>query len=493
MDIRPRIQRRDLQDRIVSPQQAASLVEDGMHVGTSGFTPSGYPKATPLALAERVRNGQAIRLTLGTGASVGIEIDETWAELNMLARRYPYQTGPRINRRINSGDTLFMDIHLSQVAQQLRSGYLGKMDVAIVEAVCILENGGIVPSTSVGNAPVYVQQADRIIVEINTTQPLALMGMHDIYLPENPPHRKPIPLTDCAQRMGLPYIPCNPDRVAAVVPCDLPDRVRDMAAPDDDARAIARHLIRFFEKMYGPTLPPLQSGVGALANAVMAALGDSPYTNLTIWSEVLQDAVLDLMDAGKITVASGTSLSPSPAGLLRFHERIDDYRQRIVLRPQEISNHPEIARRIGLVAMNTAIEADIYGNTNSTHVLGTNMVNGIGGSGDFSRSAALVIMMTPSLAKGGVISCIVPHVTHVDHTEHEVHVLVTEQGLADLRGCDPREKAQRIIENCAHPDFRPLLWDYVQRAAKKGGHIPMLLDEAFAWHVRYLQSGSMKP
>jgi succinyl-CoA:acetate CoA-transferase len=266
-----------------------------------------------------------------------------------------------------------------------------------------------------------------------------------------------------------------------------------MAAPDDDARAIACHLIRFFEKVYGSTLPPLQSGVGALANAVMAALEDSPYTNLTIWSEVLQDAVLDLMDAGKITVASGTSLSPSPAGLLRFHERIDDYRERIVLRPQEISNHPEIARRIGLVAMNTAIEADIYGNTNSTHVLGTKMVNGIGGSGDFSRSAALVVMMTPSLAKGGAISCIVPQVTHVDHTEHEVHVLVTEQGLADLRGCDPREKAKRIIENCAHPDFRPLLWDYVYRAAKNGGHIPMLLDEAFAWHVRYLKSGSMKP
>jgi len=494
MDIVSRVRRHGLRNRICDAATAAAMIDDGMHVGTSGFTPCGYPKAVPLALAERVRQGQNIRLTLGTGASVGLELDETWAELDMIARRYPYQTGKHINRRINRGDTLFMDIHLSQVAQQLRYGYLGPMDICIVEAVCILENGGIVPSTAVGNAPVYVQQARKVVVEINTTQPLALMGMHDIYLPENPPSRLPLPLTECNQRIGASYIPCDPEKIVAIVPCDLPDRVRDLAPMDDSARAIAGHLIRFFEKEFGTTLPPLQSGVGALANAVMAGIEESPFRALNIWSEVLQDAVLDLIDAGRINAASGTSLSPSPRGLIRFHSDIGTYREKIVLRPQEISNHPEIARRLGLVSMNTAIEVDIYGNANSTHVLGNTMVNGIGGSGDFSRSAALVVMMTPSLAKNGTVSCVVPHVSHVDHTEHEIHILVTEQGLADLRGLDPREKAPRIIENCAHPDFRPLLWDYLQRARQKvGGHIPMLLDEAYAWHVRFLQSGSMRP
>jgi succinyl-CoA:acetate CoA-transferase len=143
--------------------------------------------------------------------------------------------------------------------------------------------------------------------------------------------------------------------------------------------------------------------------------------------------------------------------------------------------------------MNTALEADIYGNTNSTHIMGTTMVNGIGGSGDFSRSAGLVIMMTSSVTKGGAVSCIVPHVTHVDHTEHEVHIIVTEQGLADLRGLSPQEKVPLIINNCAHPDYQPILRDYFQRARHKSvGHTPMLLDEAYALHVRYQKTGSMK-
>jgi succinyl-CoA:acetate CoA-transferase len=209
---------------------------------------------------------------------------------------------------------------------------------------------------------------------------------------------------------------------------------------------------------------------------------------------VIQDAVFDLNDVGKMKAVSGTSLSPSPAGLVRFYDQIRTYRDKIVLRPQEISNHPEIARRLGLVSMNTALEVDIYGNANSTHVLGSRMMNGIGGSGDFSRSAGLVVMMTPSLAKGGAISCIVPHVTHVDHTEHEVHLIVTEQGLADLRGLAPRERVPLVIDHCAHPDYRPLLWDYYHRAVKRvGGHTPMLLDEAYAWHRRFLEKQSMKP
>ncbi len=226
----------------------------------------------------------------------------------------------------------------------------------------------------------------------------------------------------------------------------------------------------------------------------MAGLLSSTFTGLNVWTEVIQDAMFDLIDAGKLTFVSGTSLSPSPNGLVRFYRNILSYRDKIVLRPQEISNNPEIIRRLGVIAMNTALEVDIYGNANSTHTMGCSMVNGIGGSGDFSRSAGLVVMMTPSTAREGEISCVVPHVTHIDHTEHEVHVIVTDQGLADLRGLDPREKVPVIIENCAHPDYRPLLWDYYNRAVKhSGGHIPIILDEAFSWHVRFQRTKSMKP
>ncbi|MDQ5987919.1 MAG: Succinyl-CoA:coenzyme A transferase [Syntrophus sp. SKADARSKE-3] len=493
MDIAHRIKRKDLLTKIMTAEEAAQIITDGMHVGVSGFTPSGYPKAVPLALAERVKKGERIRLTLGTGASVGQEIDETWAPLGIIARRYPYKSGRNINSNVNAGDTRFIDIHLSQVAQQLRFGYLPPMDVCIIEAVCILENGGIVPSTAVGNAPVYVEQAKKIIVEINTSQPIELMGMHDIYSLMSPPDRLPIPLTNCSDRIGTPYIPCDPSKIVAIVHSDIMDKVRSLAPIDDVSCAIAAHLIHFFKKEYGNQLPPIQSGVGALANAVLAGLAESQFEGLRVWSEVIQDAVFDLIDADMIASATGTSLSPSPAGRIRFFENIGAYRKKIILRPQEISNNPEIARRLGIIAMNTALEADIYGNTNSTHIMGTTMVNGIGGSGDFSRSAGLVIMMTSSVTKGGAVSCIVPHVTHVDHTEHDVHIIVTEQGLADLRGLSPQEKVPLIIDKCAHPDYRPILRDYFQRALNKSvGHTPMLLDEAYTLHVRYLKTGSMK-
>lgn len=493
MGIEDRVLRKDLLSKITTAEDAAKLISDGMHVGTSGFTPCGYPKAVPLALAERAKQGEKIRLTLGTGASVGVELDEAWAVQNMIAKRYPYQTGKTINKRINAGDAMFMDIHLSQVAQQLRYGFLGKMDVCIVEAVCILENGGIVPSTSVGNSPTFIQQAEKVIVEVNTSQPMELMGMHDIFIPTDPPARHPLPITDVNQRIGTIYMPCDPRKIAAIVPCDITDKTRPLAPIDEGSKAMARNLIKFFEKEYGENLPPLQSGVGNVANAVMAGLVDSNYKNLKVWTEVVQDAMFDLIDAEKLNATSGTSLSPSPEGLIRFYKGILKYRDKIVLRPQEISNNPEVARRLGVIAMNTALEVDIYGNSNSTHIFGTTMVNGIGGSGDFSRNAGLVVMMTPASAKGAAISRVVPHVTHTDHTEHEIHVIVTDQGLADLRGLDPKEKVPVIIENCAHPDYRPMLWDYYNRARKKvGGHIPILLNEAYAWHVRFMETGTMK-
>jgi succinyl-CoA:acetate CoA-transferase len=173
---------------------------------------------------------------------------------------------------------------------------------------------------------------------------------------------------------------------------------------------------------------------------------------------------------------------------------IDSYKGRILLRSQEISNHPEVVRRLGVIAINGMIEADVYGNVNSTHVMGSAIMNGIGGSGDFARNAFLNFFVSPSTAKGGAISSIVPFVSHVDHTEHDVHVLVTEQGLADLRGLSPSARTERVIDHCAHPEFREPLRDYVARARAArphARHTPHLLDEALGWHQRYLDTGSM--
>jgi acyl-CoA hydrolase len=171
---------------------------------------------------------------------------------------------------------------------------------------------------------------------------------------------------------------------------------------------------------------------------------------------------------------------------------MDAWRDKFVIRQMEISNSAGLARRLGIIAMNTALEMDIFGNVNSTHVMGTKMMNGIGGSGDFTRNAFLPIFMTPSTAKGGAISSIVPMVTHVDHTEHDTMVFVTEQGLADVRGMGPERRAREIIEKCAHPDYRPLLLDYLEEGLRNGSrHTPVTLGRAFEFHKRFLETGSM--
>src|ERR1700687_3482214 len=204
-------------------------------------------------------------------------------------------------------------------------------------------------------------------------------------------------------------------------------------------------------------LLPLQSGVGNIANAVLFGLEEGKFEGLTSYTEVIQDGMIRLLKSGKLTSASATAFSLSPDMLDEVNADMASYRERIVLRPQEISNNPGIIRRLGVIAMNGMIEADIYGNVNSTHIMGTKIQNGIGGSGDFARNAYISFFLTPSVAKKGAISCIVPMVSHVDHTEHDVHVIVTEQGLADLRGLSPRQRARQIIENCAHPTYRPAL------------------------------------
>jgi succinyl-CoA:acetate CoA-transferase len=288
--------------------------------------------------------------------------------------------------------------------------------------------------------------------------------------------------------------------VVAVVETDEPDRNTAFAAPDENSNRIAAHIIHFLQQeVAAGRLPadllPLQSGVGNIANAVLIGLNNGPFKNLTAYTEVLQDGMLDMLRSGKLTMASATALSFSPEALADFNANIDFYRKRIVLRPQEMSNHPEVIRRLGLIAMNAMIEADIYGNVNSTHVMGSSIMNGIGGSGDFARNAYLSFFMTPSTAKGGAISCIVPMVSHTDHTEHDVEIIVTEQGLADLRGLSPTQRARLIIEKCAHPDFKPALRDYFERALRDapGKHTPHLLSEALSWHDRCVKTGSMLP
>ena len=196
------------------------------------------------------------------------------------------------------------------------------------------------------------------------------------------------------------------------------------------------------------------------------------------------------MKKGKCTFASTCSMTFSDNTEESLFADLKYFHDKILMRPAEISNNPEVIRRLGVIAMNTALEADIFGSVNSTHVLGTKMMNGIGGSGDFTRNAYISIFSCPSVSKGGLISNIVPMVAHPDHSEHSVDILVTDQGIADLRRKDPVERAYEIINNCAHPIYRPLLLDYLKLG--KGGQTPVTLQAAFEFHCAFNEHGDMQ-
>lgn len=499
-----RIANEGLKSRIVSAEQAAALITSGSTIGMSGFTGSGYPKAVPLALAARIEAehtaGNPFRVRIWTGASTGPELDGALAKANGIEFRLPYNTDPIAREKINRGEMEYFDMHLSQVAPMAWQGFLGPLDTAVIEISGIRADGSLIPSSSVGNNKTWLDRASKIILEVNSWQNPVLEGMHDIYYGTAlPPHRVPIPLVRPDDRIGEAYFRVDLNRIVAIVETEAPDRNLPFAAPDAAAHAIAGHLIEFFahEVARGrlpASLLPLQSGVGNIANAVLTGLVDGPFDNMTSYTEVIQDGMLDLLDSGKLRMASATAFSLSPAAALRLNADLGRYRDKMILRPQEISNHPELIRRLGCLAMNGLLEADIYGNVNSTHIMGSRIQNGIGGSGDFARNAYVSIFMTPSTAKGGKISAIVPQASHVDHISQDVQVLVTEQGLADLRGLSPKQRAILIIETCAHPDYRPALEDYYARARidSYGQQSPSLPGEALSWHQRFIDTGSMR-
>ena len=420
--------------------EAASLIKDGEIIALSGFTPAGSPKAVTAELArqaeEKHARGEHFQVGIITGASTGDSCDGVLTRAHAIHFRAPYTTNTDFRKAVNAGEINYTDIHLSQVAQRLRSGFLGHVTTAIIEACEITEDGRIYLTAGVGITPTIARLADRVIVELNAAHSKSLIGVHDLYEMERPPYRRPIPIVRPSDRIGLPYIQVSPEKIVGVVEVNLPDEARGFHEPDPITDKIGQNVADFLAAdmrrgIIPSTFLPLQSGVGNIANAVLSALGKDPsIPPFEMYTEVIQNSVIKLIKEGRIKFGSTCSLSVTNDCLQDIYDNMDFFRHKLVLRPSEISNCPEVVRRIGVISMNTAIEADIYGNVNSTHICGTKMMNGIGGSGDFTRSAMLSIFTTPSTAKDGKISAFVPMVSHLDHSEHSVKIIITEYGLS---------------------------------------------------------------
>ncbi len=480
--------------------EAAEHIQNGQTVAFSGFTAAGAAKVVPSAIAARANAfhaaGKEFKIGVMSGASTGRSLDGALAQANAVLFRTPYQADPDLRKSINEGRTAFYDMHLSMMPQAVRYGFLGPVHWAVIEACDVTEQGEITLTSSVGAAPTFCRVAHNIIVELNRFHPTSLRGFHDIYEPEDPPYRNPLPVFRPSDRIGAPTIKVEPSRIFCIVHNDAADETGSFGDISATTAAIGENVADFLStELRRGLIPrpflPIQSGVGDTANAILKAMGEhKDIPRFEMYTEVIQDAVINLMKQEKVRFASGCSLTVTNPVLRDIYRDIAFFRSRLLLRPQEVTNSPEIVRRLGILSINTAIEVDITGNVNSTHVLGRSMMNGIGGSGDFARNAFLSIFTCPSTAKSGLISTIVPQVSHFDHSEHSVQIIVTEQGVADLRGKSPMGRARTIIENCAHPEYRPVLKEYLALAGSS--HSPQTIGAAYGMHTAFIKQGDMR-
>lgn len=483
-----RIRSAGLRSLVKQAAEASEVIKNGMTVAVGGYTSCGYPKAVIRALAERANSGEQLRLSVVSGSNNGV-VDTILAEASIVARRAPMIESKVIAGQINKGSVSCCEQQMNKMPHLLRAEAFGHIDVAVVEAVAVNSDGSFVPSSSVGFVPLLVQLADKVIIEVNAAMPGQLERMHDIYMPDG----GPIPIVGAGQRIGAASVPCDIRKISAIVMSDEPDEVAALAPVKPEQAAIADNLFNFLElemKRRGiKQLPPVQTGFGNLAAEIVNALGRSNFSDISFFGGVAQEANIKLAASGKAKAVSCGSVKMS-SEVKRLIEENEDVRRRVVIRNGEITNNSEVIARLAPITLTSGIEMDIYGNVNSSHISGSKIVNGLGGGANFAANAGLSVMMIVSTGKGGAISTIVPMVSHQDISEHDIDVVVTENGVADLRGKSDVERAREIIENCAGA-YKNQLRSYLERAVAAGGHHPVLLDEALSWHIRLKQTGSM--
>jgi len=492
--VKERILNTSLHKRITTSEKACALIRDGMTVAMSGYAMAGYPKAVVQELVRRKKSGEALTINLVTGANVPY-LDELLGGELIISRRTPMCAAKTLAEQINQGSVSYVEQQMNKMPRLLRSGSFGKMDIAVVEALGLSEKGELIPTSSSGMTYHLMQAAEKIIIEINKAQPEILADLHDIFIPPAPPHARPIPLVGTSQRIGNPYIQVDPDKIVAIIETNILERtvVQTQGTPETDM--IAQHLFYFLERElisnFAGKLPPIQMGFGSIANSVANAFRHSNFRDLEFFCGGVGEPIIELLACEKAVAVStgGLEMTERVAQLI---QNISGLRDRLVIRNGDMTNNAELIGRLGVLALNSGIEVDIYGNVNSSHINGNRVLNGIGGGANFAQNAGLSVILIPSTSKAGKISTIVPMVSHQDICEHDVDVLVTEHGVADLRGLDDTERANAIITHCTSGDYQQQLSAYLRQSQKAGGgHHPQSQEAASGWYRRLREKGTM--
>lgn len=327
----------------------------------------------------------------------------------------------------------------SQLSAAIERGSIG-CDVALVQLSRVGPNG----RRSLGSINDYMRAAIRrarvVIVEVNDQLPWT-------YGPELP----------------------DLDRVGFTLETSRPLAVLESKPPTQVERAIARHASSVIED--GATL---QVGIGATVDAVLQCLADR--RNLGVHSGFVGDGIFDLIQTGVITnsnkpIDTGVTIA---GGLFGGEALIKaaDTNPLFEVHPYEYTHGAGVLARIpNLVAINSAIEVDVTGQVNAEVTAGR-YLGAVGGQVDFMHAAARAqqgcsIIILPATAAGGKVSRITSSVEVVTCARSEVDFIVTEFGVAELRGQTLRERMRRMIA-IAHPDFRELLDRAVHERRARG-------------------------
>ena len=247
-------------------------------------------------------------------------------------------------------------------------------------------------------------------------------------------------------------------QIGCLVEADTP--VIELAPPKigDVERAIGENVASLVRD--GDTL---QLGIGAIPDAVLLFLKEK--NDLGIHTEMFSDGVVELVEAGVITnkaktLHRGLSVATFLMGTRRLYDYVNN-NPAVAMYPVDYVNDPYvIGQNDNLVSINSCVQVDIMGQVVSTSA-GLRQISGVGGQVDFVRGANLskggrAIMAMPSTTGKGKISKIVPFLDQgsaVTTTRNEVNYVITEYGIAKLKGKSLRQRAEALIR-IAHPDFR---------------------------------------
>jgi acyl-CoA hydrolase len=494
-ELRSRVKDVDLLDKVMDAEDAVrKFVAGSKAIAISGMTGTGYPKVVPRAMSEYVeRAGEKFDVVVYGAGTVGVDLEEYLSRIG-IRRRFPIGASAEVTRKlVNSREFEAYDMWLTEYSRWLRDDVLtrrfGGIDIAIVEATGVTEEG-LVLGTSVDAIPVFIEKARGVIVELSLVKPY-MLGLHDIYVPKI---NEVIPVRSVLDRIGDRVVKIPKSKVMAVVPSTIDDQRGAYSPGGDIDRRVVENIVDFLSKEASedPNLRTdyvtLQPAAGPIASLLADRIHEIGFS-LSIWGEIASVRWLKTLNEN-VKAISGSAIYTLPGDeRLReeFYENIDEFKDRVVLRPQAISNSPEIISRFYHINVQQAIEVDVYGQVNITYI-GDRFIVGVGGSGDHAKASYITIVALPSITGSG-LPRVVPLVYHVDLVDHDVDIIVTDQGWADLRGLSPLEKARAIIEECAHPSYKDILWDYLETVVKKTGHRPVDLRKAVEFREKLFTSG----